>query len=145
MTLFLLRRARNNFAYHSIYCGYAELNLLPSFCQMMKLKQFSSMSFIQEKTRGKVETGHDGWGQGFPCKASRSYFLGSGNLAKGELEDCDWYVLGFLVRCFLKVQIDLGFDLWHGRGHWIGLHYRGPDIWINFINFLPTFSTFISL
>lgn len=27
-------------------------------------------------------------GQGFPCKASRLYFLGSGNLAKGELEDC---------------------------------------------------------
>lgn len=60
------------------------------------LKDLSKMSSVS--LRGsKAKTGHD-WlgGQGFPYKASRSYFLGSGKLAIAELEDCDWYLLGFL-------------------------------------------------
>lgn len=47
----------------------------------------------------KAGTGHD-WlgGQGFPGKASRFCFLGSGELAKAELEDCDWCMLHFLHK-----------------------------------------------
>ena len=48
-----------------------------------------------------MEIGHDRLGDwGFPCKPSRSYFLGEGKLAKAESEDCDWYILGFFGRCF---------------------------------------------
>lgn len=38
---------------------------------------------------------------GFPSKASRSCFLGSGERAKAQLEDGDWCVLGLFDRCFL--------------------------------------------
>lgn len=55
-------------------------------------------SFI-ECSKGNVETGHDWPGGGrFSLKASRPCFVGRGELAKAELEDCDCCLLGFLDR-----------------------------------------------
>ena len=48
-----------------------------------------------------METGH-AWlgGQGVPSKASRPCFLGQGQVARAELEGCDWCVL-FPPQVFL--------------------------------------------
>lgn len=49
---------------------------------------------VSQSIRGdNSESGHD-WpgGGGFPYKASRPYFLGSGKLVEPKLEGCDWYI-----------------------------------------------------
>ena len=51
-------------------------------------------------------------------------------------------VLGFLDRCFPKVQADSGLDLGHGPGCWSGLHFVGPIIRINFINYFYAYLFF---
>lgn len=45
------------------------------------------------------------WGRwasrsGFPNKANKSYYLVKSKLAKAEVQDCDWHILGFPDRCF---------------------------------------------
>lgn len=67
--------------------------------------------------RGNVRTAQGclgGWGLFY--KASRSYFLGLGKLAKGELEGCNWCLVS-LTGEFPVVLAELGSDLQRALGH----------------------------
>lgn len=83
-----------------------------------------SRDFGQEQILENVQLRQHGNGSGlasmgcrdFLIRLARSYFLWKGKLAKAEL-DCDWYGLGFLHRCFLSAQVDLGLVLGCGPGY----------------------------
>lgn len=45
-----------------------------------------------------------------------------GELAKGDMEDCEWY------QDSKTVSVGLDLDLWCGRGHWSSLYLVGSSL-----------------
>lgn len=93
------------------------------------LRDLGQEQILQNLRRGSTDTEHDCLGgQGLSGKASKSCFLQEGELTKAKLEDCDWYMLGFLDSEVFPLSVC---QLWFRFG--VCLNFMGSYIQISFI------------